>query len=188
VGGTVEAIYVAERPGQPMRAVDAVVGEAHRGLLGDRHYRPNGGPEAKGRQGEVQDLTLVEAEVLQLLLDEHGIELSGPETRRNILVRGVRLNDLIGKQFRLGGLLCEGTEICEPCASSSRWCTGAACVHASWRAVPCALGTRSPCWKPPSRRRRERRAGRGRPPTPFPRTVEGWGEGALSQYGMPCSR
>jgi MOSC domain-containing protein YiiM len=116
VGGTVEAIYVAERPGQPMRAVDAVVGEAHRGLLGDRHYRPNGGPEAKGRQGEVQDLTLVEAEVLQLLLDEHGIELSGPETRRNILVRGVRLNDLIGKQFRLGGLLCEGTEICEPCA------------------------------------------------------------------------
>ena len=38
------------------------------------------------------------------------------KTRRNVLVRGVRLNDLIGKRFRLGGLLCEGTEICEPCA------------------------------------------------------------------------
>jgi MOSC domain-containing protein YiiM len=120
VGGTVEAIYIAEQPGQPMRFVEAVAGEAFRGLVGDRHYRPRGKPDSKGRRGEVQDVTLVEAEVLDMLRDEHGVELAGHETRRNVLVRGVRLNDLIGKQFRLGGLLCEGTEICQPCAHMQR--------------------------------------------------------------------
>lgn len=113
--GTVEQIYIAERPGQPMRSVDEVTGEAGRGLVGDRHYRPDGVP-ALGKRGEVRDLSLVEAEVLEALRDDHGIELAGHETRRNIVTRGVRLNDLIGRQFRLGTMLCEGTEVCEPCA------------------------------------------------------------------------
>ena len=116
MAGTVEGLYIAERAGQPMHSVEAVTGEAYKGLVGDRHYRPRGGPTSKGKRGEVQDLSLVEAEVLELLLDEHGIGLAGHETRRNVLVRGVRLNDLIGKRFKLGGLLCEGIEICQPCS------------------------------------------------------------------------
>jgi len=112
--GTVEGIYVAERSGQPMRAVTEVMGEAGRGLLGDRHCRPsNAPPLAPGDR--VPDLSLVEAEVLEALRDEHGIELAPEETRRNLVTRGVRLNDLIGRQFRLGGMLCEGVEVCEPC-------------------------------------------------------------------------
>ena len=116
MGGTVEGIYIAEQAGQPMCSVDVVVGEAYKGLVGDRHFRPRGGPSSKGKRGEVQDLSLVEAEVLELLRDEYGIELAGAETRRNVLVRGVRLNELIGKRFRLGGMLCEGTEVCQPCS------------------------------------------------------------------------
>jgi MOSC domain-containing protein YiiM len=113
--GTVEQIFIAERPGQPMRLVDEARGEAGRGLLGDRHCRPADAPPlAPGER--VPDLSLVEAEVLAMLRDEHGIELGGAETRRNVVTRGVRLNDLIGRQFRLGGLLCEGVEVCQPCA------------------------------------------------------------------------
>lgn len=116
MGGTVEGIYIAEQAGQPMRSVEAVSGEANRGLVGDRHFRVNGGRSGVGPRDDVDNLSLVEAEVLELLRDEYGIELAGAETRRNILVRGIRLNDLIGKQFRLGGMLCEGTEVCEPCS------------------------------------------------------------------------
>lgn len=116
MGGLVEAIYIAEKAGQPMCSVKTVKGEAYKGLVGDRHFRPRGGPASKGKRGEVQDITLVEAEVLTLLRDEYGIELAGVETRRNVLVRGVRLNDLIGKRFMLGGMLCEGTEVCQPCS------------------------------------------------------------------------
>ncbi len=125
--GVVEGIYIAERSGQPMRTVSEVVGETGRGLLGDRHCRPDPqtkldpscGPSAPPHH-EVQDLSLVESEVLDALLAEHGIELRGDETRRNIITRGVRLNDLVGRRFTLGGMLCEGVELCEPCVSIQR--------------------------------------------------------------------
>ncbi len=35
-------------------------------------------------------------------------------------VRGVRLNDLIGKRFRIGDIECVGVEICEPCLHLQR--------------------------------------------------------------------
>ena len=37
-------------------------------------------------------------------------------TRRQVTTRGVRLNDLIGKRFRVGEVECYGVELCEPCA------------------------------------------------------------------------
>lgn len=127
MSGMVEGIFIAERSGEPMRSVREVAGEAGRGLLGDRHCRPDPqailepscGPEAPPHH-QVQDLSLVEAEVLDALREEHGIELRGDETRRNVLTRGVRLNDLVGRRFRLGGLLCDGVELCEPCVSIQR--------------------------------------------------------------------
>src|SRR5688500_18168068 len=112
--GVVEGIFIAERSGRPMQSVMEVVGEVGRGLLGDRHCRPD--PEttlatscgsAAPPHHEVQDLSLVEAEVLDALRDEHGIELHGDETRRNIVTRGVSLNDLVGRQFHIGTMLCE---------------------------------------------------------------------------------
>jgi MOSC domain-containing protein YiiM len=36
-------------------------------------------------------------------------------TRRQVTVRGVRLNDLVGKRFRVGDVECVGVELCEPC-------------------------------------------------------------------------
>jgi MOSC domain-containing protein YiiM len=39
----------------------------------------------------------------------------GPRSRRQVVVRGVRVNDLIGKRFRIGDVECLGVEICEPC-------------------------------------------------------------------------
>ena len=29
--------------------------------------------------------------------------------------RGIRLNDLVGRRFRIGPVDCEGTRLCEPC-------------------------------------------------------------------------
>src|SRR3954470_11112679 len=98
MSGTVEAIYVAERSGQPMRAIDEVVGAAGRGLLGDRHCRPADAPPLAPDE-RVPDLSLVEAEVLESLRNDHGIDLAGAEPRRNLVTRGVRLNDLVGRQF-----------------------------------------------------------------------------------------
>ncbi len=115
MSGVVEGIFVAEKPGQPMTSVTEVVGESDRGLVGDRHYRPDGA-KPRPQKADIHDVALIEVEVLDWLRQEHGIDLDGQETRRNVVTRGVRLNDLVGKQFRVGGLLCEGVKLCQPCS------------------------------------------------------------------------
>ena len=45
-----------------------------------------------------------------------GIELMAGESRRNITTRGVALNHLVGKEFRIGEIRARGLRLCEPCS------------------------------------------------------------------------
>ena len=83
----------------PVRAVVAVAGK---GIQGDRHFCVDGAMPG-------QALTLIEAEVLE------DVGLTGAQSRRQVVVRGVRLNDLVGRRFRVGDVECVGVELCEPC-------------------------------------------------------------------------
>jgi hypothetical protein len=96
----VESIAVG--PSEALAGVASVRARAGRGLEGDRYA------EAGTKLGGA--LTLIEAEVLE----EAG--LTGAESRRQVVVRGVRLNDLVGKRFRVGDVECMGVELCEPCS------------------------------------------------------------------------
>ncbi len=98
----VVAIHIGEIEAGPLRAVTAVRALAGKGLVGDRHFQPDGAKEG-------QALTLVEEEVVMDAQLEEGA------TRRQLTVRGVRLNDLVGKRFRVGDVECFGVELCEPC-------------------------------------------------------------------------
>jgi MOSC domain-containing protein YiiM len=102
VSGSVEGIHVAAAESQLPQPVEAVEVTAD-GVVGDRY-------------GEARDLTLIEAEALEGLLADTGIELSAAESRRQVLTRGIRLNDLVGQRFSVGGVECVGQELCEPCA------------------------------------------------------------------------
>jgi MOSC domain-containing protein YiiM len=97
----VESISIG--PSEALASVESVSAVAGCGLEGDRHFRAGG-----ARPG--QALTLIEAEALE------DVELAGTESRRQVVVRGVRLNDLVGKRFSVGGVECVGVELCEPCA------------------------------------------------------------------------
>ena len=61
-------------------------------------------------------LTLIAAEAVEALEREHGISLEARATRRNVVTRGIDVNELVGKRFRVGDVECEGVELCEPCA------------------------------------------------------------------------
>jgi MOSC domain-containing protein YiiM len=98
---TVEAIHLGE-PKRALRAVDSARAVAGKGLEGDRHFHEDGAKPG-------QALTLVEAEEVERV----GLPPGG--TRRQVTVRGVRLNDLVGKRFRVGDVECYGVELCEPC-------------------------------------------------------------------------
>jgi MOSC domain-containing protein YiiM len=101
VPGSVERIHIAPAESELPHAVDAVeVTEG--GIVGDRY-------------ADARNLTLIEAEALEGLLADTGIELSAAEVRRQVLTRGIALNDLVGQRFRVGDVECVGEELCEPC-------------------------------------------------------------------------
>ena len=51
-----------------------------------------------------------------MLASAHGIEIPAVDARRNIVTRNIDLNALMGKRFRIGGVLCQGSRLAEPCA------------------------------------------------------------------------
>jgi MOSC domain-containing protein YiiM len=100
---TVEAIHLGAARTPELWTVESVRAFAGKGLEGDRHFHAEGAEPG-------QALTLVEAEVVQ------GAALAPGATRRQVTVRGVHLNELVGKRFRVGEVECYGVELCEPCA------------------------------------------------------------------------
>jgi len=112
VAGVVEQIAISPIESELPERVDAVEVLPDQGPRGDRYFVE--APDAS-RRAEGHDLTLIEAEALEAFTAETGIPLSHEESRRNVLTRGIRLNDLVGKRFRVGGAECEGVQLCEPC-------------------------------------------------------------------------
>jgi MOSC domain-containing protein YiiM len=101
-GVPVEAIHLGAPRAPELWTVESVRAVAGKGLEGDRHFHADGA--APG-----QALTLVAAEVVA------EVGLSPGETRRQLTVRDVDVNGLVGKRFRVGEVECFGVELCEPC-------------------------------------------------------------------------
>ena len=112
--GSVVRIHVAPDTGGDPEPRDSVEAVAGRGLEGDRYYR-GGGIYNEREDLEPSDLTLIEAEALEAAARDQGVAFEPGTHRRNVTTRGVALDHLVGKRFRVGGALVEGTGLCEPC-------------------------------------------------------------------------
>ena len=111
--GRIEAIHLTAAAGAPMRSVERIRAIAGVGLEGDRYATGIGRYSADPKVD--RQITLIAAEELDRLAADEGIALSAAETRRNVLTRGIDVNGLVGRRFRIGSVECEGTRLCEPC-------------------------------------------------------------------------
>jgi MOSC domain-containing protein YiiM len=112
MAGRVESIHITPRKKGPAEAVERATAVAGRGLEGDRYFEGTG--SFSHWPGD-RDLTLIEAEAIEELAAEGGIELEPGEARRNVVTRGVDLNALVGRRFSVGAVECEGLELAPPC-------------------------------------------------------------------------
>jgi MOSC domain-containing protein YiiM len=104
--GRVEGIFIGPERTLPV-PVERVRALAGRGLDGNRYFYDEAPP---GRA-----VTLIAAEALEAFAEETRTVLTAAESRRNVLTRGIDLNALVGKRFRVGDVECVGVELCEPC-------------------------------------------------------------------------
>ena len=114
MAGHVVAIFVTLEAGAPMRSVETAVAVAGAGLDGDRYRTGTGFYSATPTTPGARELTLIAEEALAELARD-GFPLAPGEHRRNIATRGVDLDPLLGRRFRIGGVLCEGVRACPPC-------------------------------------------------------------------------
>lgn len=93
---------------RPIREITEVECVAGRGLRGDRYFDHKA--DYKGQ------VTLFSMEIFGELCRALNVPQASPAAlRRNLLVSGADLNELIGQQFELQGVRLEGTEECRPC-------------------------------------------------------------------------
>lgn len=121
--GTVEAIALAGQATGTMHTVDHATALANRGLDGDRYAAKAGTFTPANDTARGYDLTLIEGEVLDSLTLPGGRTLGYAEARRNIVTRGIDLNALVGRRFRVGNVECLGQRLCEPCSHLERLTT-----------------------------------------------------------------
>ena len=109
------ALWVCPGRTLPMQRLSRGELVAGRGVVGDRRFSLATKPQ--------NQLTLIEEEALHaardLCRDAKGPD-EQPSARRNLITRGVALNHLVGRTFRVGTAVVRGIELCEPCGHLAR--------------------------------------------------------------------
>jgi MOSC domain-containing protein YiiM len=108
----VERIFISAKRGVAQLECEHITVQNGLGVLGDRNFGKNVHPG--------QNLTLVEAEEIELFCAEHARMPDLSLTRRNLVTRGVKLNDLVNVEFTIGTVRLRGIELCEPCSRLGR--------------------------------------------------------------------
>ena len=80
---------------------------ANKGVVGDRHFNDFNDPYCQ--------LTLIESENIDYYNSRYGLNIPYKDFRRNVITKGVRLNELVGKKFKIGKVYVEGIDLCMPC-------------------------------------------------------------------------
>ncbi|HQR10267.1 MAG TPA: sulfurase [Casimicrobiaceae bacterium] len=104
---TVIRIFVRQSPGSPQTGLDRATVLAGAGIEGDRYFGCRDEPG--------QNVTLVEAEEIEAFTAENRRPIDFSITGRNLVTRGIRLNQLVGREFMVGDVRLRGVELCEPC-------------------------------------------------------------------------
>ena len=111
----VETLYTAPEDSAPMVDHDEVRLKRG-GIVGDRYRKGTGYYSPY----DVCEVTFVDADVLDDVRDDLGIDLTDGRHRRNVVVRGADLDALLGATFRVGdeesGAVLRGTRPRPPCA------------------------------------------------------------------------
>ena len=87
-----------------VKSVDALKGK---GLVGEKHFKED---NEKRRQ-----ITLIEIENINHYNKITGTTIPPINFLRNIVTEGIRLNELVGKEFFIGAVKVKAHDLCKPC-------------------------------------------------------------------------
>ena len=98
---------IAAKNNQQIKEVNSIEVLANKGIVGDRHFNDINDP--------YNQLSLIESENIDEYNIKSGLDIPYINFRRNIITKGIQLNNLIGKKIQIGNVELEGVELCRPC-------------------------------------------------------------------------
>ncbi len=113
--GCVVALYIAQAASAPMLVLTTAHLVPGRGFAGNRFYAHRNS-EARANAGQ-SDVTLVEQEALAILVRTGDTGEPSASARRNIVMRGYALHQLMGHRFCIVSVTLHGLAPHHTCAS-----------------------------------------------------------------------
>ena len=98
---------IAKDSNKEIEEVSSIEVLANKGVVGDRHFDEYNDP--------YNQLTLIEAENIDYYNTKYGLDIPYKDFRRNVVTKGIQLNDLIGKKIKIGNVEVDGIDLCRPC-------------------------------------------------------------------------
>jgi len=80
---------------------------AGKGVIGDRHFKDYNDP--------YNHLSIIESESVDEYNKKFNLDISYLDFRRNIVTKGIMLNDLIEKKLIIGDVKLKVIDLCRPC-------------------------------------------------------------------------
>ena len=100
-------IGIVKNNNQKINDVDLIEVVKNKGIVGDRHFNEFNDP--------YNQLSLIESENIDYYNNKYNLNIPYIDFRRNIVTKGIKLNDLVGKKIQLGNVMVEGIDLCRPC-------------------------------------------------------------------------
>ena len=98
---------ITQNSNQSIKEVNSIEVLANKGIVGDRHFHEFNDP--------YNQLSLIESENINDYNIKFGLSIPYIDFRRNVITKGIKLNDLIGKKLKIGSVELEGIDLCRPC-------------------------------------------------------------------------
>ena len=105
--GKVLEIGISENKSNEIVNVNEVEAIKGKGLLGEKHFKENNNKRSQ--------ITLIEIENINHYNKITGTQIAAINFLRNIVTEGIRLNELVGKEFFIGKVKVRANDLCRPC-------------------------------------------------------------------------
>ncbi len=103
----VSNICITSESGQQMEVKQSVEVLANKGILQDRYFN-----EINEKDTQI---TLIESENVEYINKSIGTNFLDIDFRRNIITKGIKLNQLVGKKIKVGSVTMKVHRLCDPC-------------------------------------------------------------------------
>ena len=98
---------IAKNNNQKIQEVDKIELISGKGIIGDRHFHENNDVRSQ--------VTLIESENIDYYNNKFKTDYPYIDFRRNVVTKGIQLNNLVGKKLLIGNVEVQGHDLCRPC-------------------------------------------------------------------------